>query len=152
MSAGSASEPIAKAAAVCYQSLEGSLRFLLVRSHGGGWIFPKGSLEPGEQLWQTAQREAFEEAGVQGVIDPACLTTFTHLKRISAVAAVEQPVAAFLLQVRQVQPTAETIRLPQWFTQPEARRALELNRPPAYAAEYQRVLDLAVQRLTQGAQ
>jgi len=38
-------------------------RPLLVRHRRRGWEFPGGHSEPGESLWQTARREALEEAG-----------------------------------------------------------------------------------------
>lgn len=44
--------------------------FLLVTSRRTGrWIFPKGRLAEGMEPWQSAEREAFQEAGVEGVID-----------------------------------------------------------------------------------
>ena len=39
---------------------------LLVRYRSGVWTFPKGHVEPGETLEQTAVREVQEEGGVQG--------------------------------------------------------------------------------------
>lgn len=38
-------------------------RPFLVRHRHRGWEFPGGHSEPGESLWQTARREALEEAG-----------------------------------------------------------------------------------------
>lgn len=40
------------------------------RNRGGGkdWCLPKGHVEAGEQLEQTARREVFEETGLQGEI------------------------------------------------------------------------------------
>ncbi|MGY2892309.1 NUDIX hydrolase [Deinococcus sp. UYEF24] len=37
---------------------------LLVRYRSGAWAFPKGHVEPGETLLQTAVREVQEEGGV----------------------------------------------------------------------------------------
>ncbi|WP_102127384.1 NUDIX hydrolase [Deinococcus planocerae] len=39
-------------------------RVLLVRYRSGAWAFPKGHVEPGETLAQTAVREVREETGV----------------------------------------------------------------------------------------
>jgi 8-oxo-dGTP pyrophosphatase MutT (NUDIX family) len=45
-------------------------RILLVtaRRNPDNWIFPKGHVEPGEKLQETAVREAYEEAGVEGKV------------------------------------------------------------------------------------
>ncbi|MBI3961325.1 MAG: NUDIX hydrolase [Deinococcus sp.] len=37
---------------------------LMLRRRTGEWVFPKGHVEPGERLVQTACREVQEEAGV----------------------------------------------------------------------------------------
>ena len=41
---------------------------LLVRYRSGAWAFPKGHIEPGETLTQTAEREVQEEGGVQASV------------------------------------------------------------------------------------
>lgn len=33
-----------------------------------GWVLPKGTVEPGEEFWQTALREVREESGVEASI------------------------------------------------------------------------------------
>ena len=56
--------------------------FLLITSRRTGcWIFPKGSLMEGLAPWESAAQEAFEEAGVEGHVDPAPLGTYRTLKR-----------------------------------------------------------------------
>jgi len=55
-------------AALAYQCEQGEPTYLIVTSRRTGrWIFPKGEPEKDEQGWETAAREAFEEAGVIGV-------------------------------------------------------------------------------------
>ena len=49
---------------------------LLVRYRSGAWAFPKGHVEPGETLVQTALREVQEEGGVTATI--ACPLTPTR--------------------------------------------------------------------------
>ena len=45
------------------------LRYLIVTSSAGDrWIFPKGVVDPGYTPAETAIAEAFEEAGVRGVL------------------------------------------------------------------------------------
>lgn len=48
---------------------EGKVFVLMIQSlNRGDWIFPKGSVEHGETLEETAARETFEEAGVTGAL------------------------------------------------------------------------------------
>jgi hypothetical protein len=70
-SAAGLAHPIVRqqVAAVCYRAGTGGIEFLLVRTRGGRWIFPKGGVEPGLTQAQSAALEAFEEAGVHGRIE-----------------------------------------------------------------------------------
>lgn len=55
--------------------------FLLVTSRRTGrWIFPKGRLTEGMEPWQSAEREAYQEAGVEGVVDPVPAGSFRTWK------------------------------------------------------------------------
>jgi len=56
---------VAQAGAVVFKNLADP-KILIVRAKQdpSNWIFPKGHVEPGESLKQTAVREAREEAGV----------------------------------------------------------------------------------------
>jgi 8-oxo-dGTP pyrophosphatase MutT (NUDIX family) len=56
-------------AAVCYRTGTPGIEFLLVRTRGRRWIFPKGGVEAGLTQAQSAALEAFEEAGVHGRIE-----------------------------------------------------------------------------------
>lgn len=49
------------------------------RSHR--WTIPKGWPMHGKSLAESAEQEAFEEAGVKGAIDPRPLGTFVHTKQ-----------------------------------------------------------------------
>jgi len=47
---------------------DGELRVMLVTQRGGGgWIIPKGNIDKGMSSWDSAAKEALEEAGVEGV-------------------------------------------------------------------------------------
>lgn len=59
--------------------LDGAGRVLLVRYRSGAWAFPKGHVEPGETLEQTAVREVREETGVvAAAVAPLPATHYTN--------------------------------------------------------------------------
>ena len=55
---------IHSAGAVLYTVIGGERRYVLVREKNGSYGLPKGHVEPGETLAQTALREVREETGV----------------------------------------------------------------------------------------
>ena len=58
-----------QAGAMPYRWNDGHVEVILVTSRSsGGWIFPKGVIDPGETPESTAVKEAFEEAGIVGVV------------------------------------------------------------------------------------
>lgn len=64
-----------------YQQQGDHITFCLITSRSrGDWIFPKGNIDGYETLQETAQKEAFEEAGLEGEI-VADLGAFTYTKR-----------------------------------------------------------------------
>ena len=63
--------------AIPYVLREGRVVFLLVTSRRTGrWIFPKGSIVSGMTAWDSAAKEALEEAGVTGVIETEPLGSY----------------------------------------------------------------------------
>jgi 8-oxo-dGTP pyrophosphatase MutT (NUDIX family) len=65
--------------AIPYDIVEGRPVFLLVTSRRTGrWIFPKGSIGSGLTAWDSAAREAYEEAGVTGQVDSQVVGTFRN--------------------------------------------------------------------------
>jgi 8-oxo-dGTP pyrophosphatase MutT (NUDIX family) len=55
--------------AIPYAIVDGTPVFLLVTSRQRGhWIFPKGRIAEDMHPWESALREAYEEAGVEGTI------------------------------------------------------------------------------------
>ncbi|GBF05053.1 NUDIX hydrolase [Deinococcus aerius] len=59
--------------------LDAAGRVLLVRYRSGAWAFPKGHVEPGETLEQTAVREVREETGVTATpLAPLPETRYTN--------------------------------------------------------------------------
>ncbi|NJD25429.1 MAG: NUDIX domain-containing protein [Betaproteobacteria bacterium] len=70
-----------QSAVIPYRRTKGGLEFLLVTSRSGKrWVIPKGVKEPGLNAAASAAKEALEEAGVRGTVDPDPLGTFTYEK------------------------------------------------------------------------
>ncbi len=65
-----------------YREDDGGLSVLLVTSRGtDDWIVPKGNVEPGLTARESAQFEAFEEAGVAGPVERSSIGSYTYRKR-----------------------------------------------------------------------
>jgi 8-oxo-dGTP pyrophosphatase MutT (NUDIX family) len=128
-------------AAVCYRWKNSSVEFLLVKTTGGGrWTFPKGNIKKKKGEIASAQEEASEEAGVRGKIEPEPLTTYQHPKGL---------VRAFLLQVAEEgHPREENREAPRWFDPETAKAKLAEDREQIYVEGVNRVIDLALERLT----
>lgn len=140
-----------RAAAVAYRRTPGGVEFLLVRTKGRkAWTFPKGHLEPGESSAQAAEREAAEEAGVRGRVDPRPLATYRYPTGRDAQAEGYVEVVAHLMEVdaRASTEGPERWRKPAWLGPDEAVARLSENREPEYAAEQARVVQAALDKLT----
>ncbi len=59
---------IHSAGAVLYTVVDGERRYVLVREKNGSYGLPKGHVEPGETLAETALREVREETGVRAML------------------------------------------------------------------------------------
>jgi 8-oxo-dGTP pyrophosphatase MutT (NUDIX family) len=137
-------------AAVCYRRRDGSLEFLLVNTNGGGkWTFPKGDPAPGMSHSQAAEREAWEEAGVRGHIEPRHFHVYIHSKGVfwRPPGVQEYVIKAFLLEVEQAARPEEEMRNPTWYSPQEARKILAKGREEKYARELQVVIDRAVEEI-----
>ena len=72
---------IAQAGAICRRRVDGEVKILLIGSRRNGrWGIPKGTVEAGETSPVAAAREAFEEAGIQGICHDAELGVFRYSK------------------------------------------------------------------------
>ena len=137
-------------AAVCYRRRGASVEFLLVRTNGGSkWTFPKGCTDSRLSHSQAAAREALEEAGAVGVIQPRHFHLYLHSKGVfwQPSGVREFVVKAFLLEVTRMRAAGEPMRDPTWFTSTEARRVLARGREVKYAGELQTVIDRALERI-----
>jgi 8-oxo-dGTP pyrophosphatase MutT (NUDIX family) len=137
-------------ASVCYRRRGEDVEFLLVNTNGGNkWTFPKGSPDAHLSHSQAAEREAVEEAGATGTIEPRHFHLYIHSKGIfwQAGGVQEFVVKAFLMEVRQMRRPDEAMRHPTWFSQDEAKRRLAKGREVKYARELEAVIDRALERL-----
>ena len=137
-------------AAVCYRRNGRGLEFLLVNTNGGAkWTFPKGAPEPGLSHSRSAEREALEEAGVRGHIEPRHFHLYLHSKGVfwKPPGVREFVVKAFLMEVEQIISSHEPMRNPTWFTADEARRTVAKGREVKYAREMQTVIERALEHL-----
>jgi 8-oxo-dGTP pyrophosphatase MutT (NUDIX family) len=137
-------------AAVCYRRRGSAIEFLLVRTNGRGkWTFPKGATESGLSHAQAAEREAFEEAGATGVIEPRHFHLYLHSKGVfwQPSGVQEFMIKAFLMEVLRTSNGHEEDRDPTWFSADEARRILGKGREVKYATELRAVIDRAVERI-----
>lgn len=137
-------------AAVCYRKRGESIEFLLVNTNGGNkWTFPKGSPEARLSHSQAAEREAEEEAGAIGTIEPRHFHLYLHSKGVfwQPGGVQEYVVKAFLMQVHQLRRPDESQRRPTWFSPQEARQRLARGREVKYARELDAVIDRALERI-----
>lgn len=56
------------------------LRLLMITNRRGRWILPKGLVEPGLTRVTSAAKEAWEEAGIRGIINNQPLGTYHDFK------------------------------------------------------------------------
>jgi 8-oxo-dGTP pyrophosphatase MutT (NUDIX family) len=137
-------------AAVCYRRVNSHAEFLLVHTNGGSkWTFPKGAPDPRLSHSQAAEREAKEEAGAIGTIEPRHFHMYVHSKGVfwQEEGVQEYAVKAFLMDVRQTRRPEEDRRDPTWFDAGKARVVLARGREVKYARELQAVIDRALEHI-----
>jgi 8-oxo-dGTP pyrophosphatase MutT (NUDIX family) len=137
-------------AAVCYRRRGPSVEFLLVNTNGGNkWTFPKGDPELSLSHGKAAEREAWEEAGVSGEIEPRHFCLYIHSKGVfwKPPGVREYVIKAFLLEVKREENPPETSRNPTWFSPDEAKKILAKGREVKYARELQNVIDHAMEKI-----
>ncbi len=134
---------ISHAGVLPYRLEHGGPKFLLITTRRSKrWIVPKGQLEENSTAGEIALREANEEAGLTGQLDPEPLGTFSHAKNGSPVADL---IVVFPLHVAGQSnhwPEKEE-REWRWFT---ASEAVELVEP-----DLGRLILSFAQRFDQGA-
>jgi 8-oxo-dGTP pyrophosphatase MutT (NUDIX family) len=137
-------------AAICYRRRGSSVEFLLVNTNGGNkWTFPKGCTDTRLSHSQAAAREALEEAGAMGIIEPRHFHLYLHSKGVfwQPSGVQEFVVKAFLMEVTGTRQPGESMRNPSWFNASETRKMLAKGRELKYAAELHTVIDRALERI-----
>jgi len=87
--------------ALCWRSGQAGVEVLLITSRDTGrWVIPKGWPMPGLAPEAAAAQEAWEEAGVEGVMEPVCLGRYGYQKCLTVVAQVQCAVAVYGLRVQ----------------------------------------------------
>jgi 8-oxo-dGTP pyrophosphatase MutT (NUDIX family) len=71
------SGPIRQAAAI---PLKGGQVCLVTSRSGKRWVIPKGCLEPGMTAGEIALQEAWEEAGLSGILQPDPVGSYVYEK------------------------------------------------------------------------
>lgn len=115
-----------QAGAIPFSVVGTKVVFLLVTTRRTGrWSFPKGVLEEDLPAWEVAAKEAYEEAGVEGRVEPRAIGTYRSWKT-RGVRRFAIKVDMFPLRVtRQVEDWPENgQRYRHWATVAEARRLL----------------------------
>ena len=67
---------------------------MVTSSNGRAWVVPKGMIEPGQTAGETALQEAWEEAGVAGVLHSEPIGSYVYEKNGGL-----RHVTVFLMQV-----------------------------------------------------
>jgi phosphohistidine phosphatase len=108
---------------VPYRVLGGRAEVLLITSRRRGrWIIPKGIVEPGMSALESARKEAYEEAGIEGELSPDPIGEYKYDKWGGTCT-----VKVFKMEVRQVSEAwpESGSRRREWMTIETAARAVE---------------------------
>lgn len=90
-------------AALPYRISRGKPEILLITSRETGrWIIPKGWPEDGLTAPESAAREAWEEAGIEGRISLHCLGIYSYLKALDSRDRLPIVMAVFPVKVRRL--------------------------------------------------
>ena len=95
--------PGLQVAALCWRRSKKGLRLLLITSRDSGrWVIPKGWPMRNRTDAEAAAREAYEEAGLRGVISERSVGLYTYLKVLRPGRSILCAVRVFPLEVREM--------------------------------------------------
>lgn len=118
-------------AALCFRHVAGSedpVQLLLITSRDTGrWVIPKGWGDAKRKPHETAQREAWEEAGVVGRVRKKPFGYYTYTKKLNDEANVMVVVQVYLLQVLDLEAEfpEKGQRILRWFSPSAAAAAVK---------------------------
>lgn len=115
--------PRSQFGAICWRKAENGLDVLLITSRETGrWVIPKGWPIKGISAAASAQREAWEEAGVDGKLCETCLGVYSYQKIMPDVQSIPCAVAVYGLRVEKLSRRypEQRQRRRKWFTAIEA--------------------------------
>ncbi|MBD8064217.1 NUDIX hydrolase [Devosia sp. PTR5] len=111
--------------AIPYAIIDGRIAFLLVSSRKSGrWIFPKGGVPAGLTPWDSAAKEALEEAGVAGRIETTPLGSYRTSSSAPGSPVIDVDLFPLLVEQQFEHWQEENLRLRHWVTLSDARRLL----------------------------
>ncbi len=91
-------QDVEQVAVVPYRMVKGGYEFCLVTTSSEKWTFPKGCVKSPQKLLQTAELEAWEEAGVRGDLESEPFGCYELVKGSDVLRA-----AVFLMHVTAVE-------------------------------------------------
>lgn len=100
---------------------------LVTGRRSGRWTIPKGWPMHGKTLAEAAALEAYEEAGVEGTIDPRPIGSFRHRKQVLMVGDIEVSIVVHPLWVdKQLEKWPELgQRKRKWFRAKDAAKRVD---------------------------
>jgi 8-oxo-dGTP pyrophosphatase MutT (NUDIX family) len=104
--------------ALCWRQADDGVEVLLITSRDTGrWVIPKGWPMPGLAPEAAAAQEAWEEAGVSGVMNPLCIGRYGYQKCLSVTSTVPCAVAVYGMRVEDLARTFPEMkeRRREWF-------------------------------------
>lgn len=117
---------ILQSGVIPYRRVDGQVEVLLVSSSSGKrWGIPKGWISPTLSSEQSAAKEAWEEAGVRGTVQPPAIGHY-ETRKFGFICRVE----VFLMQVEQVEddyPEA-AVRKRQWMSFSKASKLVHKSK------------------------
>lgn len=111
------------AGGVVYRQKGNGIQIQMIQDRYGKITLPKGKMEPGETVEQTALREIAEETGITGTIKQP-LETISYQYTLPGIGLVDKEVHYFLVEATggELQAQVEEIRGVEWLEPMEAWR------------------------------